>query len=855
MSLPRLFLDSGGPVVSAAVSGTITTATETDIVNGGETIIIDLTNDAWVAAGAAFNAIRQDIIDGLDASTTPTNGWNNEVRDKEVVTAVTRTSNTRVTITLSAASAYSVGIDEVITVTVPASALTTSGSPVTATPDITLTKDPGSVVVTLGGTAVTTLVENNLVNGGETLFIDLLDDTWVAAGATFDAQRQNIIDGLDAASSPANGWNIRIRDAEVVTAVVRTSDTRVTVTFTAAAAYDIASQETITVTVPSTALASGDTPAANPTFTVDVNPTVALTEFQVGRIFCVDLSSSNKLITFSGTYTGVVGAIQARVVLDGTSTEIVAWTTIDASPTDDIWSGTLLVPAGEWYDVQIRPTSDTTDVTTSVNKWSVGLLIGLAGQSNILRWETIGSGQTPDDLVREYDGNTWSVLPATAAGLTSFTDYLLANLGTSMCIGIINGAGGGTALRSDGGAQYWLDLTPASVYDNFKSDVDDSGGDLNFVLWSQGETEAGQDPAVATTRAEYAASFEDLIADQFRADFNNLSGLPNLPVVVSILGNYTTSQDDWVEPIRQAQYDVINSMANVYAGAYKFDLPMADFVHLSAAGFAAEAERMAQCLLSLMGDVAFYEGPSIEGYTTNSTTETLIHITHNAGTDFTPTSGITGFRVENNGAPVAISAAVRTSATVITLTHAAVTGTKTVRYAYGANPTMTGPVVDNTSLALPLEQAQTLAIAQLTATVAPASIPRQTVVGGGTITVTLLNDTFIAGGTGPIGTLAQSDAFVQSFQAAASPTDGWNNLVSLDNSNLTRDSDTQCTITIPATATYDPKGNEVITGTVQAAILTASGNDVETSNLQVTYGSWRQIQYLKKSGYTVHIRE
>lgn len=89
----------------------------------------------------AFADERQAIIDGLDAATSPTNGWNNEVRDKEVVGAVVRTSDTRVTITLTAAGAYAIAANETITVTIPASALTTSGDPITATPTFTVTNE------------------------------------------------------------------------------------------------------------------------------------------------------------------------------------------------------------------------------------------------------------------------------------------------------------------------------------------------------------------------------------------------------------------------------------------------------------------------------------------------------------------------------------------------------------------------------------------------------------------------------------------------------------------------------------------------------------------------------------------
>jgi hypothetical protein len=128
---------------TAAITGTLDGSTEADIVAGGQTIIITLTNDTFVA----FNdTIRQAVIDGLDSAQSETLGWNNEVRDKEVVGAVSRDSDTQVTITLTASPLYNITASETITVTVPASALT-GASALTATP--TAAVDP--VIVTKGG--------------------------------------------------------------------------------------------------------------------------------------------------------------------------------------------------------------------------------------------------------------------------------------------------------------------------------------------------------------------------------------------------------------------------------------------------------------------------------------------------------------------------------------------------------------------------------------------------------------------------------------------------------------------------------------------------------------------------------
>lgn len=133
-------ISAGAAPATVAVTGTVTSATEDDIRAGGKTIILTLTDDTWKAAGAAFNAIRQDIIDGLDSASADANGWNAVVRATEPVGSVVRTSNTVVTITLTAHATYDITANETITVTVPSTALATWGSDVTATPTFDITE-------------------------------------------------------------------------------------------------------------------------------------------------------------------------------------------------------------------------------------------------------------------------------------------------------------------------------------------------------------------------------------------------------------------------------------------------------------------------------------------------------------------------------------------------------------------------------------------------------------------------------------------------------------------------------------------------------------------------------------------
>lgn len=125
-----------------------------------------------------------------------------------------------------------------------------------------------SVSIVLTGTVTTSITETDIVTGGKTIILTVTGDTWVASGAPFDGIRQNIINGIDSAQSEATGWDAVVKATQAVTGVVRTSDTVVTITLDAFATYNITATETITATVPASALTGGTGAIATPTFAI-----------------------------------------------------------------------------------------------------------------------------------------------------------------------------------------------------------------------------------------------------------------------------------------------------------------------------------------------------------------------------------------------------------------------------------------------------------------------------------------------------------------------------------------------------------------------------------------------------------
>lgn len=118
------------------------------------------------------------------------------------------------------------------------------------------------------GTAVPSSTQAQIKAGGQTIIITLTDAQWVAAGASFDGQRQNIINGLDSNQGGAAAWDAVVKATQGVSGVVRTSATVVTITLDAFPSYVTAILETITATIPASAITVGGPLVGSPTFTV-----------------------------------------------------------------------------------------------------------------------------------------------------------------------------------------------------------------------------------------------------------------------------------------------------------------------------------------------------------------------------------------------------------------------------------------------------------------------------------------------------------------------------------------------------------------------------------------------------------
>lgn len=87
----------------------------------------------------------------------------------------------------------------------------------------------------------------------------------------FDDIRLNILNAIDSAQAEPFGWDA-IKASIPLTAVVRSSDTIVTITLPAIASYNVLANETLTVTVPAIAVVGNANIAADPNFIIDADP-------------------------------------------------------------------------------------------------------------------------------------------------------------------------------------------------------------------------------------------------------------------------------------------------------------------------------------------------------------------------------------------------------------------------------------------------------------------------------------------------------------------------------------------------------------------------------------------------------
>lgn len=428
-----------------------------------------------------------------------------------------------------------------------------------------------------------------------------------------------------------------------------------------------------------------------------------------------DMSSGNplyqrvgtsKTITVSGTYSGTPDAIQARAVPVGTAVSNTgyAWTTIATLPTGGTYSGSLAVAQGSNYILQVKDSVNASINAVGVNKFEVGMIVALLGQSNMANFKNttyqyplaaqntkvlsagawVFGGNHDDTLaypantISSTYGATYTTGVEQGDGEVYLANYLASTVGCP--VRIINKAVGGTNISSwqpSGGANYAAFITALNAV----------GGDCEAVFWYQGEDDA----ALTTTSASYQTSLGNILAELKTQTGRSASTFKFGVVTLGTTTAYATEGRFGV--IRSAQLDFVaaNTSNGAFYAATACDAGTTDGVHLGGVAHARLGKRYAGALLKELGLASYgMTGPTITSAARVGAVVTVT-IAQDGGTALQDGGGgsgsaLLGFRVYDGGTITTISTTSISGNTVVLTLSATPAGVVTMDYAMANAP-------------------------------------------------------------------------------------------------------------------------------------------------------------------------
>lgn len=424
---------------------------------------------------------------------------------------------------------------------------------------------------------------------------------------------------------------------------------------------------------------------------LDPSSTITLTAPATNRIF--QHTATLASISVTGTYTGTPATIQARVVNNGTSTPVTGldWATAVASPSGGTFSFSIAnVPkALQWYQVQVR-FSDDTAVNATSGRVAVGELIAMVGQSNAVFFFDAPAVASPSDFGSTFgNGITGWTSPAAGMGSGNLINDLVTLLGCP--VGVLSAAVGGTSING------WT--VGNSEHSQAMTVINNAGGKLCAMAWVQGEADwDGMTGATYTTKL--GQTFD---GTGFRSELSQ----PTLPVVIVGLGRWSGGSASTYDQIKAAQ-KAYGLAASTQSWVERADLHPSGELHLNPTNHGIMGRRIARAVAWHKGAVTTYRGPRVRKINRISSTVYRVELTHDMGSDVTPSTGITGWTCKDpgaGGASISISSVVRFSANFLTITLAAAPVATQPLFSClsGVLCDVSAPAKDNGSLTLPVE--------------------------------------------------------------------------------------------------------------------------------------------------------
>lgn len=336
-----------------------------------------------------------------------------------------------------------------------------------------------------------------------------------------------------------------------------------------------------------------------------------------------------------------------------------------------------------------------------------------------------GRGLEAGDLVCAFAGQSLHSHIFSRSGihefLTTGQDYVVKPY---IMHGVDGSTSGSSICYTSNNSDHWWDNSTDSEGTSltaWKAAVQAWGGRVDYVLLKIGHGEHSSLNSGATTIADVEDALPKIFAEMRR--YTNNSTLPILISPDSGRGDTVSSSlEASAQSLNEVWQDLISTADNnIYYLASSYDLAYSatpdDDPHLADASYDTLATREARRVADLAGYTVSGStiGPQMASATWSTDTVTIT-LTHDGGTDFTPTTGIEGIAVFADGTRQTVSAAVRTNATTVTITvSASMAGASevTVISAYGtlSGVTQANILVDNSAQALPLVPKKIVAVA------------------------------------------------------------------------------------------------------------------------------------------------
>jgi hypothetical protein len=401
-------------------------------------------------------------------------------------------------------------------------------------------------------------------------------------------------------------------------------------------------------------------------------------------------AGTTKSITVNTSWTGTPTALRRRLEnMDGSVVGGFDWAPAITTPTGTQGNFTIAnIPAGGPYYIRVDFANDASVTARQANGFNIGLIILALGQSN-----TVGLGQTGTVVPSEAGTYLWNN-STSSFGIPTGDGHiaLLNRLRTALPfpIGLINVAISATNIASwqPGQPNYQAALAHLTA-----------AGDCGAVLWGQGESDAGD---AQITENNYRAGLTGLYSG-LRTATSRTAG--QLPFVIAItgrnarnLGAGAGTDASW-SIVRAAQINWATQTTGGVIGAYCLDLPMADTLHYTNAGYTELGKRLGRSIAKTISiNSVPYDGagPKINSATRQNAIITVT-IDLRGGTAISGTPPLTGWELSRDNFATLLtvqSTAVQNPDKIIFTLASTPLATDTVqlRYLYGANPDVTALV-------------------------------------------------------------------------------------------------------------------------------------------------------------------